>query len=153
MLDANQKMFCIGPSLRRKPTHPSPPPKGTGEFEEGLVYKEGRAGRQRREKSKGKVKRRQQPSRKPWPGPLPSPGTAGRNSGKAGPAREGAGGQSTPSHSTPVGTQLRQTQRETGGHRGKLKSSDLGPCGGEQRTQGSRAGWGSKQRHPAPAPS
>lgn len=37
-------MFCLGQSLSRKQTRPFPPPKGTGEFKEGPVYKEGRAG-------------------------------------------------------------------------------------------------------------
>lgn len=40
----SENVFCMGQSLSRKQIHPFPPPKGTGAFKEGLVYKEGRVG-------------------------------------------------------------------------------------------------------------
>lgn len=40
----SENVFCMGQSLSRKRIHPFPPPKGTEEFKEGPVYKEGKGG-------------------------------------------------------------------------------------------------------------
>lgn len=66
VLDALSENVFVWVSLSRQQVRPFPPPKGTGEFKEGLVYEEGKGGSIERN-TKGKVSR-QYHQGKQWPG-------------------------------------------------------------------------------------